>query len=100
MGLNDRLRRLVARAGMSPTGDERVVASRKVLARMSTPELRSYVNALRRMKAGGSPGEEDGPILRRVKKRYEEVRHVPRVSRIPSVNAGREISGEVSVTAR
>lgn len=73
MGLEARLRRLEDRAEMSPIGDEGAATTREVLSRMSVSELRSYVNALRRMKAGEGSGEEDGPILQRVKELYEEV---------------------------
>ncbi len=72
--ISNRLARLEDRVGMSATGDERA-AARKVLSRMSVEELRVYVSALRRMKAGESLVEEDGPILQRVKELHEEVRN-------------------------
>lgn len=67
-----RLDRLEVRADVC-RDDERAAASRKVLARMTDDELRVYVAALRRMKAGEGPSEEDGPILQRVEALYEEV---------------------------
>ncbi len=71
--LNRRLEALEARARASVRADGGTTTSREVLSRMSVVELRRYVNALRRMKAGESPGDEDGPILQRVEELYEEV---------------------------
>lgn len=70
--LERRLENLEVRADVR-CEDGRAAASRKVIARLSTPELRVYVNVLRRMKDGESPGEEDRPILQRVEELYEEV---------------------------
>lgn len=70
--MNRRLEALEARAGRV---DEGVAKTREVLPRMSTPELRAYVNVLRRMKAGEEPVEEDGAILAHVTTLYEEVRN-------------------------
>ncbi len=70
--ISNRLARLEYRAGVSPIGDEEAATSREVLSRMSVAELRAYTSALRRMKAGESPGEEDAVILARVETLYEE----------------------------
>lgn len=72
--MSDRLRRLEDRTGASRV-DEGVATTREVLSRMSVEELRAYVSALRRMTAEVEPSKEDGPILRRVKELYEEVRN-------------------------
>lgn len=55
--------------------DEEERVSREVMQRLIVEELQRYVSVLRRMKAGESPGEEDGPILQRVEELYEEVRN-------------------------
>lgn len=69
--MEQRLRHLEARTGRV---DERAATSKKVMQRLTVEELRAYVNALRRMKAGEGPSEEDGPILQRVKELYEKER--------------------------
>ncbi len=71
--LNRRLEALEARARASVRAAGGTTTTREVLSRMSVAELRAYTSALRRMKAGESPGEEDGPILQRVEELYEEV---------------------------
>ena len=74
MSIKRRLESLETHADKSREGEE-ATNSREVLRRMTDDELSVYVDVLRRMKAGASPGEEDRSILRRVHELYEEVMH-------------------------
>jgi hypothetical protein len=49
--------------------------NKEVLRRMTDDELRGYVGALRRMRDGKEPAEDDGPIFARVEELREEVRN-------------------------
>ncbi len=68
--LGRRLEDLEARTGRV---DEGAATSKKVMRLLTVEELHAYVSALRRMKAGEKPVEEDGAILARVRELYEEV---------------------------
>ena len=71
--LERRLGNLEAR-GATTRAEEKDRVSREALRRMTTEDLRAYVDALRRMKAGEVLGEEARAILRRFEELYEEVR--------------------------
>jgi hypothetical protein len=78
MGLEGRLRRLegIAEAYQSEaTKGLQEAIGREVLRRMTDDELRGYVGALRRMRDGKEPAEDDTPILARVEELREEVRN-------------------------
>ena len=72
-GLEGRLRRLEALEGRVgvPRGEDRETSrKREVLKRMSVEELRAYVAALRRAKAGEEPTDADGAIFARQRELY------------------------------
>jgi hypothetical protein len=78
MGLEGRLRRLEGIAEMHQSEAAKGVSeaiNKEVLRRMTDDELRGYVGALRRMRDGKEPAEDDGSILARVEELREEVRH-------------------------
>ena len=66
-----RLDRLEGR--LPPREDRETALARAVHGRMTVEELRAYVSALRRVRAGEDPAGQDGAIFARARDLYEEV---------------------------